>query len=171
VLAGSASVGNRREPHPAVGLDPQLRTPELRPLGPADQAACLALDAEALGGLWSSAQWEVELAAPARPGFGVWRGERLEAMACGWLIVDELHITLVAVEPALRRRGLGRRVLLALIEAGRERGARHATLEVSVANEAARALYAAAGFQAAGVRRNYYRNGEDALIKWMRLSG
>ncbi len=157
----------------ASPVHPQPRTAPQRldSLGPEHQAACLALDAAALGGLWSAAQWQTELAAAARPGIGLWEEEALLAMACGWLIVDELHITLVAVDPGRRRQGLGRLVLQGLIAAGQQRGARYATLEVSSANEPARALYGAAGFEEAGLRRGYYRNGEDALIQWLRLNG
>jgi ribosomal-protein-alanine N-acetyltransferase len=142
----------------------------LLPLGPADQVDCLALDRSGLGGLWSPGQWQVELAAPERPGVGLRQGNELVAMACGWLVLDELHITLVAVTPTRRRCRLGRRVLDALLERGREGGASRATLEVAHSNAAARALYAAAGFREAGVRRGYYRNGDDALIQWVNLS-
>jgi ribosomal-protein-alanine N-acetyltransferase len=62
-------------------------------------------------------------------------------------------------------------VLQGLISTARQRGAHYATLEVSTANTAAQGLYGAAGFQEAGVRRGYYRNGEDALIQWLRLNG
>ena len=152
-----------------MDCQPRTASPLLRALQAADAAACLALDAAALGGLWSADQWQVELLSDSRPGLGLWEGEQLLAMACGWLILDELHITLVAVHPGRRRQGHGRRVLAALLERGRLLGARHATLEVSSANAAARALYGAAGFAEAGVRRSYYRNGEDALIEWLRL--
>ena len=169
VQAESAIVGSAS---PAPDLDPQAPTAEAapRPLEPQDLEACLALDRAALGGLWSAGQWRTELEAEGRPGIGLWQGETLLAMASGWLIVDELHITLVAVDPGRRRQGLGRRALQALLELGRGQGARHATLEVSTANEAARALYAAAGFLEAGVRRGYYRNGDDALIEWLKLT-
>jgi len=134
------------------------------------EEAVLALDQAALGGLWSEPQWQTELADPRRPGFGLWQGEQLQAMACGWLVVDELHITLVAVDPARRRQGLGRQVLGDLLQRARDEGARHATLEVAALNAAALALYSRMGFVQAGVRRAYYRNGDDALIQWLRLS-
>ncbi|MFM7267461.1 MAG: ribosomal protein S18-alanine N-acetyltransferase [Cyanobium sp.] len=156
-------------PRPGVDRRTPPACPAPRPLGPADLSACLKLDASALGGLWSAAQWQTELAAESRPGLGIWQGGELVAMACGWMILEELHITLVAVDPVRRRQGLGARMLQALLELGRSHGARHATLEVSTVNAPALALYAAAGFQQAGVRRRYYRNGEDALIEWMRL--
>jgi ribosomal-protein-alanine N-acetyltransferase len=100
----------------------------------------------------------------------VFQGEELVALASGWLVVDELHITAVAVAPAWRRQGLGQRALAGLLERARELGAERATLEVAAANLAGRALYAAAGFREAGIRHGYYRNGDDALIQWRNLT-
>ena len=141
----------------------------LAALLPADLDACLALDAASLGGLWSAEQWRRELKEPQRPGIGLRRGGVLRAMACGWQVLDELHVTLVAVDPPCRRQGLGLRVLLELLATGRRLGAERATLEVSADNRAAQALYERCGFRTAGVRRRYYRDGSDALIQWTRL--
>jgi ribosomal-protein-alanine N-acetyltransferase len=139
-------------------------------LTPAHLEECLALDQASLQGLWSRNQWQSELAEPRRPGVGLWQGDSLVAMASGWLVLDELHITLVAVALERRRQGLGRQVLQALLDHARQQGAAHATLEVATGNTAAVALYRGLGFQDAGLRRGYYRNGEDALIQWLRLS-
>ena len=147
-----------------------VRKPASLPLLSEHLQAALTLDRIALGGLWSEAQWQTELADPRRPGCGIWQGDQLLAMACGWLVVDELHITVVAVDPGQRRLGLGRQVLGDLLQRARAEGARHATLEVAAVNTAAVALYAQMGFAQAGVRRAYYRNGDDALIQWLRLS-
>ena len=143
--------------------------PETVTLGPEQLEACLQLDQRALGGLWKREQWATELADPRRPCLGLMQQGQLLALACGWLVVDELHITAVAVDPGQQRRGLGRRILEALLEAAAGQGASHATLEVSAANAAACALYERCGFSTAGVRRGYYRNGDDALIQWRRL--
>jgi ribosomal-protein-alanine N-acetyltransferase len=131
--------------------------------------ACIQLDQRALGGLWSEQQWASELSDPRRLAVGLEQQGSLIALGCGWLVVDELHITAMAVEPNRRRQGLGRRVLMALLQQGQAQGALHATLEVAAGNQAAIRLYEACGFQTAGVRRAYYRNGDDALIQWMRL--
>lgn len=128
------------------------------------------MDQNSLGGLWSAGQWSHELTESQRLCLGCWDGDRLIAMACGWLVVDELQVTLVAVHPQHRRRGLGTTVLEALLCAAAGRGATGATLEVDRANSAARALYARLGFRTAGVRRGYYRDGSDALIQWAVLS-
>ena len=150
---------------------PQGPSPaQVIPLGVPDLADCLGLDRLALGGLWSEEQWRVELVEPRRPVVG-WRAPRgdLLALASGWLVVDELHITAVAVHPDHRRQGLARCVLNALLTTARTAGAELATLEVSRANAPARGLYASLGFTEVAVRRSYYRNGEDALIHLKKL--
>jgi ribosomal-protein-alanine N-acetyltransferase len=139
-------------------------------LGCDDLEACLNLDRLSLGGLWTAQQWQTELAEPARPVVGLRQQGQLLALACGWLVLDELHITAVAVAPERRRQGFGRRVLGLLLRRGHGLGALRATLEVGSSNHGARALYGCFGFQEAGVRRAYYRNGEDALIQWLKLA-
>jgi len=90
-----------------------------------------------------------------------------ESVAYGgmWLMVDEAHITTFAVLPAWRRRGVGARLLLVLMDLALDLGARVATLEVRISNHPARALYSRFGFRPVGIRPRYYSdNGEDALI-------
>jgi ribosomal-protein-alanine N-acetyltransferase len=147
-----------------------LQKLECLPLEPIHLQACQDLDKRCLGGLWNQEQWHSELAEQRRPGMGLWRQSALVAMASGWLVVDELHITVVAVDPLQRRQGLGRLVLEALLSLAQHQGAERATLEVATTNTAAVALYRALGFRDAGIRRGYYRNGDDALIQWLRLA-
>lgn len=92
-------------------------------------------------------------------------GDEVVAFAGIWLMVDEAHITTFAVDPAWRRRGIGERLLLAVLETAIGRQAREATLEVRLSNVAARRLYEKYGFRPVGLRPRYYTdNGEDALI-------
>ncbi len=82
-----------------------------------------------------------------------------------WMMVDEAHITTFAVHPSWRRRRIGERLLLAVMDLSIGRGAREATLEVRLSNIAARRLYEKYGFQPVGLRPRYYSDdGEDALI-------
>lgn len=83
---------------------------------------------------------------------------------------DEAEVLTLAVVPARRRRGVGRRLLAAALGEARRRGARAVFLEVSETNEAARALYATAGFAEVGRRRRYYADGSDALVLRATLS-
>lgn len=81
-----------------------------------------------------------------------------------WLLVDEAHIATVASHPQYRRCGVGEWLMVALLDKAQERGARVATLEVRVSNMAAQKLYDKLGFDVVGMRRKYYRDGEDGLI-------
>jgi len=83
-----------------------------------------------------------------------------------WHILDEGHITNVAVAPEARRQGAGRALVEESLRLGLENGLKAFTLEVRVSNEAALALYESFGFTRAGVRKRYYGDGEDALIMW-----
>ena len=139
-------------------------------LDPSWLADCLALDRSALQGLWTEEQWRRELEDPRRLCLGWTEAKTLLGVACGWLVADELHITAVAVDPSVRRRGHGKRLLSALLQQARQQGAIHATLEVGSNNLAAIALYANGGFQSAGTRFKYYSDGSDALIQWCRIN-
>ena len=82
-----------------------------------------------------------------------------------WLMVDEAHITTMAVHPEHRRQGVATAMLLELLQEARRGGARVATLDVRVSNVDAQRLYRAFGFQEVGRRIRYYDdNGEDALV-------
>jgi ribosomal-protein-alanine N-acetyltransferase len=87
---------------------------------------------------------------------------------CGfWLILDEAHITTIAVNPNLRRKGLGEILLQKMIDTGFEKQAKWFTLEVRASNIAAQNLYFKYGFKSLGLRKKYYEdNEEDAMIMW-----
>jgi len=84
-----------------------------------------------------------------------------------WVVIDEAHVTNIAVHPEFRGRGIGERLLCELFVRAKARGARRMTLEVRPSNEVARHLYEKHGFVARGLRKGYYSDtGEDAIIMW-----
>ncbi|MBJ3763953.1 GNAT family N-acetyltransferase [Maribius pontilimi] len=93
---------------------------------------------------------------------------RPNAFALGRVVLDEAELLTIATHPEHRGRGLGRACLDAFHDAARARGAARAFLEVAENNAAARALYAAAGYDHLGTRRGYYREPDggavDALV-------
>ncbi len=90
---------------------------------------------------------------------------------CGvWIIVDEAHITNIALLPEYRGRKLGEALLKKVMETARNMGAKTLTLEVRVSNTAARSLYRKQGFQEGAIRKQYYTdNLEDAIVMWVNL--
>jgi ribosomal-protein-alanine N-acetyltransferase len=81
-----------------------------------------------------------------------------------WLLLDEAHIATVASHPDWRGCRLGQWLMLALLDAAMARGAANSTLEVRAGNLPARRLYEKLGYEVTGVRKHYYRDGEDGLI-------
>ncbi|WP_139905661.1 ribosomal protein S18-alanine N-acetyltransferase [Clostridium thermarum] len=86
-----------------------------------------------------------------------------------WIIIDEAHITNIAVHPEFRGFGIGSMLVDALMNICKIEGVTAATLEVRVSNFKAINLYKKFGFVEEGIRKSYYEdNKEDALIMWKR---
>ncbi|ARJ38669.1 ribosomal-protein-alanine N-acetyltransferase [Sporosarcina sp. P21c] len=88
---------------------------------------------------------------------------------CGmWIVLDECHITNVAVLSAYRGKGYGEDLMRQAMELCRLNEVKSMTLEVRVSNEPARMLYRKLGFQEGGIRKNYYTDDhEDGLVMWV----
>lgn len=90
---------------------------------------------------------------------------------CGvWVIIDEAHVTNVAIHPDYRGQGYGEQLFRYACEEAIEKGAIQLSLEVRVSNTAAQHLYRKFGLVPGGIRKHYYSdNGEDALVMWVGL--
>ncbi len=139
----------------------------LRPMEPSDLPAAMELDALCLPKPWSEAVWREELGSP----FGLYlfleEGGEIFGQIGVRHILDELHITTLAIRPERRRQGYARTLIGAALAAFPE--ARRVQLEVRPSNAAARALYEALGFARTGLRRRYYGD-EDALLMTLDLA-
>ncbi|MBP2024825.1 ribosomal protein S18-alanine N-acetyltransferase [Peptoniphilus stercorisuis] len=82
-------------------------------------------------------------------------------------IFDEAHITNIAIDKKYRGLGYGRKLVEEVVEKLKEEDF-NITLEVSEKNKAARNLYESLGFEEAGIRKDYYKIGDNALIMWNR---
>jgi ribosomal-protein-alanine N-acetyltransferase len=120
---------------------------------------------------WSRLAFLSELLENERAMYLVAReGERVIGYVGMWRILDEGHITNLAVHPEFRRKGVGRSLLETLCRLALARRLRRLTLEVRVSNLTAQRLYESFGFLSAGVRPGYYQdNQEGALIMWLDL--
>ncbi len=81
-----------------------------------------------------------------------------------WLVAGEAHISTIAVDLRLRRRGIGQLLLASMIEKAVALGANYLTLEVRASNPEAQELYRKFGFQEVGRRSRYYSDKEDAVL-------
>ena len=114
---------------------------------------------------WSENSVASELENPLSCWLVAVEGEQVLGYVGSQTVLDESDMMNLAVDPAFRRRGIARALVLALIEELGKMGSRCLTLEVRASNESAQALYAQLGFECVGRRKNYYLNPrEDALI-------
>ena len=128
--------------------------------------ACINLDQKSLKGLWTPSQWEKELTDPKRICLGIVELEtkKLIGLCSAWLVIDELHITSIAVHPIHQRKGLGRFLFLDLIKRAKLLRTNQIHLEVRDTNKPAKAFYKSMGFKTIGNRSNFYRDGSGALL-------
>jgi ribosomal-protein-alanine N-acetyltransferase len=141
------------------------------PMQVEDLDAVLAIEQQAFTTPWSRAMFLSELANTRMARLLVARVGEGQGDVVGYIgyrvVIDEMHIVIVAVHPAWRRRGIARTLMCEAMERARQASCNKATLEVRVSNTGAQQLYYHLGFAPVGSRPRYYRRPtEDALILW-----
>lgn len=121
------------------------------------EAAACAADLHAAAFAGAERPWSAAEIAALAAGSGAFFLLTPQALLLGRIAADEAELLTLAVHPDARRKGLGRRLLREFEARAAAAGAVTAFLEVAADNAAARALYAAAGWDEAGRRRGYYR--------------
>lgn len=140
--------------------------PRVRPMQPSDLKAVIAVEREAYDFPWTEGVFRDCI----RVGYCCRVVEHWEGVIGHGVMslgAGECHLLNICVRPAEQGRGIGRKLVLHLLDLARERAARIALLEVRRSNAHAYALYSSLGFNEIGTRRNYYparRGREDALV-------
>ena len=131
-----------------------------------DLDAVVAIEEATFAHPWTRADYEGELTRNKAARYLVAeRNGEIAGFAGAWIILDESHITNIAVAEKYRRQGIGGAVTQALLQYLSNLGAAYATLEVRESNLAAQLLYGKLGFVSVGRRKRYYEdNGEDAFL-------
>lgn len=124
-----------------------------------------ALEAASFGSPWQADTFRRLLGRAGAELMVVQIEEEVIAYAVLWCILDQGELANIAVEESWRGRGIGGRLMGHVLDRARERGVKDLFLEVRESNAVARELYARRGFQAIGVRRDYYDSPrEDACV-------
>lgn len=137
---------------------------------------CLAPQIAALENLCFAHPWSEESVKSAMESGTVYlcarKGDDVLGFAGVKPVVDEGQVANIAVHPAHRGQGLGRRLAVRMAEYCRELGCATVTLEVRRSNLPARKLYLSVGFCEVGVRKNYYRDPvEDGILMTLTIGG
>lgn len=133
-----------------------------------DLPAVLEIERKSNAAPWSPGGFEAELRNPQAVYYCLFEGESLVAYAGFWAVVDEAHITTIAVHPEHRRKRYGEALMKRLLKEAKQRKLSCSTLEVRASNAAAILLYEKLGYVRCGLRKGYYPNNrEDAVIMWL----
>ena len=143
----------------------------LEPMRMTDLDAVLAIEQRSFTMPWTKGMFISELRNTPDSCLLVARVDTQEGPLAGYIgyrvVVDEMHVIILAVAPSWRQRGIARALLCRAMEQARQLACCRATLEVRVSNVDAQRLYYSLGFAPVGSRPKYYlRPTEDALILW-----
>lgn len=137
----------------------------IRPMRTADLPQVMKIEVECFTMPWSEATFRGLLRRSDADLFVAEDDGLILGYAAFWAVLDQGELGNVSVEPGSRRRGIGERLIAAVLQRAQERGVREVYLEVRVSNRGAQTLYERFGFAEVGRRRNYYLEPiEDALV-------
>lgn len=146
-----------------------LETVTIKRMAPDDVDAVVNIEAKAYGKHhWSKESFMQELNNDLAYYYSLFNEEnKLVAYAGTWHILEEAHITNIAVDTDYKRKNYGQALLKRIIDDCYKEKIKYITLEVRASNTPAINLYTKFGFQSFGTRKKYYQdNNEDALIMW-----
>lgn len=153
------------EPRPGFGDHAGLT---IEPMVDADIKEVLLIEQQSFSTQWPSNAFYQEIHDNKLAHYFVGRVEnRVVAYGGIWVILEDSHVTTIAVHPQFRGKKYGEIMLLRLLDEAIARGASWMTLEVRESNAVAQRLYRKYGFTTVSTRKGYYSdNNENALVMW-----
>ena len=125
---------------------------------------CYELDSNTIC-LWTKKQWETELNKRGVKVFSVLFEKKIIGISVVHTIIDEAQINYFSINRKFRRKGYGSYLMIFLIMQCEKLNIKKILLEVSETNLVADIFYSKFNFLTVGVRKNYYRDGSDAILK------
>ena len=130
---------------------------------------CYGLDSNSIS-LWSKKQWANEFNKEGIKVFGILLSNLVIGICVFHVVLDEAHINFFVVDKKYRKRGYGSYLMRYLIRYCEKLNINKLLLEVSNINVTAEKFYNSFDFSTVGTRRNYYKDGSDALLKEKQLT-
>ena len=129
---------------------------------------CYELDSNTIS-LWNKKQWANEFKKTGNNVFGVLLADLVVGICVFHVVIDEAQINYFVINQKFRKRGFGSFLMCFLIKQCEKLNINKLFLEVSQSNVSAEKFYSRFNFSTVGIRRNYYKNGSDALLKEKKL--
>ena len=126
--------------------------------------SCYELDLKSIK-LWNQTQWKNELEKDQVTAIGIFLNNLILGVCVFHKICDEAELRYLTVHPSYKRRGLGKKLIYKFLKECKKQNIRRIFLEVSLKNKQALSFYDYFEFETIGIRKKYYKDGSDALLK------
>ena len=136
----------------------------IKEINPKNSNNCYELDLRSINH-WNQNQWKNELEKDYVTAIGIYLNNSILGVCVLFKIYDEAEIRYLSVHPSYKRRGLGKKLIDKIFKECKNENIKRIFLEVSLKNKEALSFYDYFGFETINIRKNYYKNGSDALIK------
>ena len=130
---------------------------------------CYELDSSTIS-LWSKQQWDNEFKKDGINVIGLLFSNLVVGICVFHVILDEAQINFFVVDQKYRKKGFGSYLMSYLIKQCEKLNINKLFLEVSHTNVSAEKFYSSFDFSTVGIRKNYYKDGSDALLKEKNLT-
>ena len=130
---------------------------------------CYELDSDTIS-LWSKKQWLNEFKKEGIKVFGLVFSNLVIGVCVFHVILDEAQINFFVVNKKFRKKGYGSYLMKYLIKECEKLNVNKLFLEVSKTNLTAEKFYSKFDFSTVGIRRNFYKDGSDALLKEKKIN-
>ena len=134
-----------------------------------DLDLCYELDSNTIS-LWSKKQWSNEFKKKGIKVFGLLLSNLVVGICVFHVVLDEAQINFFVINQKFRKKGFGSYLMSYLIKQCEKLNINKLFLEVSQTNTAAEKFYSSFDFSTVGIRKNYYKDGSDALLKEKKLT-
>ena len=129
-----------------------------------DLISCYELDLKSIKH-WNKNQWEKELEKEYITALGIFFNNSLVGVCVIHKIYDEAEIRYLSIHPSYKRTGLGKKLIYQTLKECKKENIKRIFLEVSQKNQPALSFYDNLGFKTISIRKKYYKDGSDALLK------
>ena len=137
---------------------------DIRVINSKNSKSCYELDLKTIKH-WNQNQWKNELEKDYITGIGIYLNNSILGVCVFHKIHDEAEIRYLSVDPNYKRRGLGKKLIYNIFQECKDENIKKIFLEVSIKNKQALSFYDYLGFETIGIRKKYYKDGSDALLK------
>ena len=141
----------------------------IREINEKDIDLCYELDSNSIS-LWSKKQWANEFKKKGIKVIGLILSNLVIGICVFHVVLDEAQINFFVIDEEYREKGFGSHLMSYLIKQCKRLNITKLFLEVSNTNETAERFYSRFDFSTVGLRRNYYKDGSDALLKEKKLT-